>query len=206
MVPLMLLGLLCIPTLPADEAVNVSARLDAENLLVGEPYEILVEFNMADGWSASGAGIPHPILQILVPASAKLAGDTLRSQKELSGNEFLRAPYERLIDEQPMRVQFRLTKEPAPGESFEFNVLAYVSRSDEDDSWFVRRRLKLPLAPGAESKEVSVDRSDWGKTKLLQLGDKATSFILPRADGSKVKLRDYRGKKNVVVTTYRAHW
>ena len=206
MVPLLVLGLLCIPMQPANEAVSISAKLDAENLPVGGPYEILVEFKLADGWSASEAGMPHPILQILVPESAKLEGEALRSQKELSGNEFLRAPYERLIDEQPTRVEFRLTKEPESGESFEFNVLAYVSRSDEDDSWFVRRRLALPLAPGAESKEASSDPSDWGKTKLLQLGDKAASFILPRADGSKVKLRDYRGKKNVVVTTYRAHW
>ncbi len=48
--------------------------------------------------------------------------------------------------------------------------------------------------------------SKWGKNQLLKIGDKAAAFMLPRADGEKVGLKQYRGKKNVIVTTYRAHW
>jgi hypothetical protein len=64
----------------------------------------------------------------------------------------------------------------------------------------------LPLKPYAKGKAVGAAPSTWGWHKSLQLGDPATPFTLPRADGTKVNLADYRGKKNVIVTTYRAFW
>ena len=55
--------------------------------------------------------------------------------------------------------------------------------------------------------EVPATTSKWGvDEKLLQIGDKATDFVLPRADGSEVALEPYLGEKNIIVTTYRAHW
>lgn len=206
MVQLMGLAVVLLGADSAEEAVHVSARLVGSSLEVGGHYEIEVGFDVSDGWSASEAGMPHAILQIEVPKAAKLDGEVLRTQGELSKNEYLQAPYELLMEENPTRVGFTLKREPEAGERFSFNVLAYVSREGEEDSWFVRRRLELDLSGQAEGVVVSAERSDWGRGRLLQLGDKASAFTLPRADGSKVSLRGFRGKKNVVVSTYRAHW
>lgn len=206
MVQLMGLAVLLLGADSAEAAVGVSARLNASSLEAGGNYEIELGFDVSEGWSASEAGMPHAILQIEVPKSVKLAGEVLKTQRELGKNEYLQAPYELLIEENPTRVAFTLKREPEAGERFSFNVLAYVSREDEEDSWFVRRRLELALSAQAEGAVVSAERSDWGRGRLLQLGDKASAFTLPRADGSKVSLRGFRGKKNVVVSTYRAHW
>ena len=64
----------------------------------------------------------------------------------------------------------------------------------------------LPLEPGATATEGSANESDWGKGDFLKIGDKAEPFELPRADGSTLSLGEYLGKKNVIVTTYRAFW
>jgi peroxiredoxin len=53
--------------------------------------------------------------------------------------------------------------------------------------------------------EVAPTRSEWGQTQTLQIGDKAEKFALP-SKGSKVSLKKYLGKKNVIVNTYRAFW
>lgn len=206
MVQLMGLAVLLLGADSAEEAVQVSARLVGSSLEVGGHYEIELGFDVSEGWSASESGMAHAILQIDVPKSVKLDGEVLKGQKELSKNEYLQAPYERLIEENPTRVGFRVKREPEAGERFRFNVLAYVSREGEEDSWLVRRRLELDLSGQAEGVVVSAERSDWGRGRLLQIGDKASAFTLPRADGSKVSLRGFRGKKNVVVSTYRAHW
>ena len=74
-------------------------------------------------------------------------------------------------------------------------------------SWRFAQRFELPLEPGVEAEEVAADESSWGvDEELLQIGDKAVDFELPRADGTTVKLSDYLGKKNIIVTTYRAFW
>ena len=41
---------------------------------------------------------------------------------------------------------------------------------------------------------------------VLQIGDRADAFTLARADGTTISLADYKGKKNVLITTYRAFW
>lgn len=189
-----------------EDAVGVSAVLRAEVLEVGQDYEIEVEVRIGEGYSASTAGIPQPLLQIDVPPSAKLLGKVLQDYQELAKNEFLQAPFERLIKDGTERVRFKLIREPEEGDEFQMNVLAYVGQEGGDDSWFVRKRIALPVAANAASTPAPAAPSGWGKGNLLQIGDKAPSFILPRADDSKVKLRDFRGEKNVIVTTYRAHW
>ena len=42
--------------------------------------------------------------------------------------------------------------------------------------------------------------------KLLKIGDKAPAFNLPRPDGTAFDVSQWLGKKNVIVTTYRAFW
>jgi len=45
------------------------------------------------------------------------------------------------------------------------------------------------------------------ETKTLKVGDEAPDFALPsHLGGDKVKLSDYRGKKNVVIAFYPLDW
>ncbi len=188
-----------------DDAVTVSARLDAPSLSVGQKYEIILDVKFKKGWSGGRAGIKAPILQIDVPPSVKLTGKVLESYRELSRNEFLQEPFERLAKKRRERIGFELIKEPKPGEAFGLSFLSYASESP-DDAWFIRRRLSLPVAPKATSTPDSAANSRWGQSDVLQIGDEAPDFALPRADGSTVTLAQFRGKKNVIITTYRAHW
>ena len=97
--------------------------------------------------------------------------------------------------------------EPAPDERFGLNLLGYVSTRPGEDDAFLRRRLELAVAPGAAGETVSAENSHWGADEgLLNIGDRAALFDLPRADGSRVALEQFLGDKNIVVTTYRAHW
>lgn len=197
--------LLSAADLPKD-VISVSARIEADSLEVGKEYEIAVDVQMKDGWSASDSGIPNAILQIKVPRSIQLDGKVLETQQELSQNEFLRAPFERLIKQNPTRIRFKLLREPKQNDYLRFNVLAYVHSSDGDDHWFARRRYRMRIEPGATASRVSTKRSSWGVGKELQLEDEAVPFDLPRADGTTVSLKRYLGKKNIIVTTYRAFW
>jgi hypothetical protein len=88
------------------------------------------------------------------------------------------------------------------------NVIAYVSRPGSEDAYFVRRRLHLPLRPGAAAEPADAAVSDWGDaTSGLQIGAPAAPFALPRADGTTVSLSDaLQAGKHVIVTTYRAFW
>ena len=202
---LILVPLLYGSTPGSNDEVTIDARIEADRLEVGQEYEIVLDVRFKTNLSASGAGMPAPILQIQTPQSVRLSGKVLRSYKELSRNEFLQAPFERLIKDAPTRVPFTVVREPAPEDQFSLNVLAYVSNGKETS--FVRRRLTLPVRASATAKEADPNTSDWGVNKrLLQLGDKAALFELPRADGSTVSLARYLGRKNVVVTTYRAFW
>lgn len=196
--------LFAIAQLPED-AIGVSVRLDASELTVGEEYEITLDITLKDGWSISTAGIEGAILQIDAPRSIKLSGKVLKSQKELSKNEYLAAPYERLVAEFPVHIEFTLKKKPKENDRIAFNVLAYAS-AGSDEVYFVRKRLELALAPGAKAVEVEASTSDWGRGDGLQIGDKAKKFKLPKADGGKVNLKKLLGKSNIIVTTYRAHW
>ena len=189
-----------------QDALEISIALPDTPLEVGGEYEIRVEITPRTGWSSSDSGIPKPILQIKAPKAVELSGKRLTRQRDLARNEFLQAPFERLIDDGAARVAFKLRRAPKPDDVFAFNVLAYVSRNGDDDRWFVRKRFELPLRAGASATSVAVEPSDWGANRELQLGDKAAMFSLPRADGKKVVLRKLLGKKNIVITTYRAFW
>jgi len=190
---------------PPAEVMRVSARIDAESLDVGKEYALVVRTSFAQGVSASGAGIPLPLIQLQVPASVKLVGKELTSLKELSKNEFLHAPYERVMRGHEDRIKFTVTAAARPGDAIAINVMAYVSDESANDAWFIRRRLNVPLSPGAESHEADANDSTWGADQTLKIGDAADDFALPQGDGATVSLKDFRGKF-VVACTYRAHW
>lgn len=189
-----------------DDAFVVTATLAADTLEVGGDYEIVIEVKLKEGWSASDSGIPKPMLQIDVPKCVKLSGKVLKDFRELSRNEFLQEPYERLITDGKSTVRFKLTRKPGANDSIALNVMAYLSDDPKNNAYYVRRRLELPLEPGAVAQAGDASKSDWGKQKVLQIGDKAKVFSLPQADGKKIKLRTYLGKKNILITTYRAYW
>jgi len=189
-----------------NEMLTTSARLDTDALELGGEYEIVLSAASKEGYSTTEAGIPGVILQIDVPPSVRLSGQVLKSHEELKRNEFLREPFERLLKETPARIGFKLIKRPQVDEAIGLNLLAYVGPSTGDGGWFVRQRLMLPLTPNAEARIVPNTESSWGQQKTLRIGATAAAFSLPRADGSKVSLDQYRGEKNVVVMTYRAHW
>lgn len=188
------------------DSLAIDARLAAEELTKGGEYEIVIKVKVNHNWSASESGLKTPLLQIKVPRCAKLVGKVLKEYRELSRNEFLRAPYEQFIKNGEARIRFKLTREPSADDAFAFNVLAYVYSEESESHSFVRRRIELPVAPGAVAEPVESTPSDWGRVKVLQLGDKAPVWVLPRADGTKLVLRRLLGKKNVIITTYRAHW
>ncbi len=199
---LLLCGILAAPVPTPVDAMTISARVEEGS----RAHDIVLEVRFKEGWNGSGAGVPAPILQIDVPAAARLTGRVLKSHRELARNDFLQEPFEQLLKGSTARVGFRLPDESAPGEAFGLNVLVYLSREGTDDAWFVRQRLELPVAPGSTAHSVSAATSDWGEEELLQIGDQAAPFSLHRADGTTLALSEYLGKKNIIVTTYRAHW
>ena len=206
MSPTFLLALALLPGAPSDD-IYLTAAIDAESLEVGAKYEIFFEFEFAEGLSAGEAGIPAPFLQIDVPDSIELTGRVLSTHRELSRNEFIQEPYERLVKETPTTIGFEILREPDPDERIGLNVTGYVRSSDGERTFFVRRRLELPIAPRAVAVDADPKNSDWGADDaLLQIGDEAASFTLPRADASTLDPADVLGKKNVIVTTYRAYW
>ncbi len=197
---------LLLASLPGD-AFNASATLVADKLEVGQKYYIALDIKLSDKALTSKAGIPSPILQIQVPPSVELTGKVLSTYKELASNEFLQQPFERMVKPRKNKIRFKLIKQPAANERIFLNLVAYVNPDRKDDeNYFIRRRLSIALTPGAVAEVVSPDVSDWSVEGSLQIGDEAALFELPKADGSKVALKDYLGKKNVVVTTYRAFW
>jgi hypothetical protein len=146
------------------------------------------------------------MVEIEVPASVELSGKVLESFDELKKNEFLRAPFERLLQKPQTSIGFRLTSPPAKDARIEFNFLAYVSKDPAENGWFVRKRLALPIVAGATAVEVSPRVSRAGASDTLQLGDEASSFELPEAEGDFVEFDQYLYERNIIVTTYRAFW
>jgi len=189
------------------ERIAISAQMSGEPLAVGRLSSFTVHFSLANGASASESGVPSPILQLDVPPSVKLAGKVLETYDELAKNEFLAAPYERLLRGDGASIEFELLAEPEPGASIGVIILAYVSEKEGTNPVFVRRRLELPVVPGVEARPGDDRDSHWGiDENLLQIGDLAASFDLPRADGSRLALEDVLHEQNVLVTTYRAYW
>lgn len=136
MLQILTLSLVVLGAQPPVDVLAVSPKLEADALTIGPEYEIVLRVAIKDGWPASGAGVPAPLLQIDAPPAVKLSGKTLSSYQELSRNEFLQAPFEH----------------------------------------------------------------------LLQIGDVAADFSLSKAFDPPPSLGQYLGQKNIVVTTYRAHW
>ena len=106
------------------------------------------------GWAPTGASqqqrgnrrrrrrILEPIMQIQVPKSVELEGRILKTHRELANAEFLRKPYERVVTGGKNAIRFKLASVPKEGDKIVFNLIAYVSREDSDDSWFVGSAMK----------------------------------------------------------------
>lgn len=192
---------------PPGDVLSISATLEADQLAVGSNYEIVLKVEIKEGWSAAAAGVPSPLVQIDVPPSVELSGKVLTSQRELSRNEFLEAPFERLLKSEEEHIGFSLVKAPGAKEQIGLNIMAYVSQDPTVDSFFIRRRFALDVKPRAQAVSVVAAQSDWGIDKhLLQIGDPAEDFSLPKAFDPPIGLGNYLGQKNIIVTTYRAHW
>lgn len=189
-----------------DDLMTVTARMPDGPLVSGEEYAFTLSIEFKKGIAIPKAGLPAPILQLDVPSSVRLVGKVLTEHGELAKNEFLHAPFERLVDESPAKIVFRLVGDPAADDRIAFNVLAYVKGKTEAEFWFVRKRFELPIRGGAEAVAVDPTVSTWGDSELLSIGARAAPFLLPSAAGPKVSLESYLGRKNVLVTTYRAHW
>ncbi|MBT8485094.1 MAG: hypothetical protein KJO43_05910 [Phycisphaerae bacterium] len=184
----------------------VTVRLPETPLEPGVSHRLHVDIDVAEGWSATTAGIPGIFIQLDVPSSARLEGKILESRRALARNEFLIAPFERLVEPGPTEIAFTLDRTPDAAERFGVNVVGYL-RDPDGRAHFIRHRFELPLAPGAEGVGVDPKKTSWGGERGgLQVGDRADDFSLPRADGTRIALRDYRDRKHVIVTTYRAHW
>ncbi|MFT7677250.1 MAG: hypothetical protein ACI8QC_001228 [Planctomycetota bacterium] len=204
LIPL-LLALAGIPSI--QEPVLVSATVETEAFAVGSSYEILFNVQFPDAVVASKSGVPAPFLQIDVPPSVKLLGKSLVTFKELSQNEFVQLPYERLLTDPKSVIPFELIGTPAKGETIGLNLVAYVSLDDGSKPYFMRRRFELPLVAGSPAVEVKPTKSTWGiDVDLLQIGDELEPFALPLADGTEFDVSQWIGKKNIIITTYRAHW
>ncbi len=192
---------------PPGDVLSISATLDADELTVGSNYEIVLKVEIKEGWSAAAAGVPAPLVQIDVPPSVELSGKVLTSQRELRRNEYLQAPFERLLKSEEEHIGFSLVKAPGAKEQIALNIMAYVSQDPTVDSFFIRRRFTLDVKPRAQAVGVVAAQSDWGIDKhLLQIGDPAEDFSLPKAFDPPIGLGNYLGQKNIIVTTYRAHW
>lgn len=123
MLQILTLSLVVLGAQPPVDVLAVSAELEVDALTVGPEYDIVLRVAIKDGWSASGDGVPAPLLQIDAPPAVKLSGKHLTSFKELSRNEFLQAPFERLLKAKEERVQFTLIRPPGQGEQISLNVM-----------------------------------------------------------------------------------
>lgn len=202
------------PPTAGPEALTITATMPEAAPAGGTTFEVAIDVALGDGWTASDAGIPKPILQIDAPDGVVPVGAEPADFRAYSRNEFLDTPWERLLDPGVTAIAFRVESEPAADTTIAFNVIAYlvppgVERPKDAppaDAWFVRRRAEVPLTAGATATATTqATVSTWGPDDRLQIGDMAPDFTLPRADGTTVTLSALRGK-NVIVSTYRAFW
>jgi hypothetical protein len=191
----------------AQGPMTVRATIAEEALTVGRPFTVELGIDYAEGWSGDDGGVPGAIVQLDVPDSVRPVGRVLTEFRELSRNEFLQAPYERLVRGDEASIELTLVGEPGDDDRIGVNVIAYLT-NDDGRAVFARRRVELPVAAGAEgSADNQALRSDWGTEAAgLQIGEKAPDFTLPRADGSTLTLSERLGEGSVIVTTYRAFW
>ena len=202
------LALLVAAGQPADGPVNLSARLMTDSLAAGQTHRIALTATLAEGWVFPEArtAIRGFIVQVDVPRAATLAGEVLTDPRMLARNEFLQAPYERLVEAGETSIEFTVSAPPAAGEAFGLNIVAYIQKAGTDEHRFIRRRLELPLKAQAVATEGDAGNTHWGAADTLHVGDKADSFALPQFGGAMVDLKDFLGDRNIIITTYRAHW
>lgn len=184
--------------------LGATANIRARKLSPGREYVISLKLDIPK--DTGDSGVPNPLLQLEVPDCVKLNGKHLTTYKELARNEFLQKPYEQVLKRPTNKIRFKLLKEPNTGDAINLNIIAYVSDSNGENMQFIRTRLTLPIAPGAVSTPADAPSSQWGTQDLIQIGDEAPDFKLPSLTTGSTTLSKYRGKKNVIITTYRAHW
>ncbi len=189
-----------------DNAVQVSAKIISRDWGAGQRGQIVIEVITGDGWSTTETGLSAPLLQIHAPPNVKLLGKVLTSMTDLKNNEYIHSPYEKLLKESRTRLSFVIEQWPNMAEEFGLTVLGYVNRKGDNTGYFFRKRLALPLKPDARAREVAATDSTWGTLDVLNIGDKADDFKITSFQDRSVTLSHYLGKKNVIVSTYRAYW
>jgi hypothetical protein len=197
--------LLAIGTL--DGPLTVDATISSEPLEVDATFTIDVSMTPGEGWSASDAGLPGYIVQLGVPASVVPDGKILTEHRDLARNEYLQAPYERLVKGNSTSIAMKLLAEPGQGHTIAINVLGYMTAED-GQAVFALRRVELPVRAGASGTATTqATTSDWGTdTAGLQIGDHAPDLTLPHADGSTVSTADLHANGPLFMLTYRAFW
>ncbi|HNO78801.1 MAG TPA: hypothetical protein PKN33_12145 [Phycisphaerae bacterium] len=203
----MSMPMLCIMALGIVQpnAVEISARIDATDLHVGQSYTLTLNWDIASNSSVDQAGIPVPLIQIDVPKSVELVGKVLNEHKELAKNEFLRAPFERALESKSSNIDFKLIAAPKDSDQIAINFIAYATLEDGSVR-FIRKRIAVPVIAEGGGKEVAIGDASWGDNSLVKIGEKVKGVSLPQADGTQVDLGEMIGKSNIVLTTYRAFW
>lgn len=203
---------------PGTDDFPVHATLTASELEVGGRYsfEVAVELggdiNVEFPWSTAYRlqGERRPILLIDAPDCVRLEGappDVLDTPDDFQVS-YLHFPFGRRMLTKQVTVEFELIAEPGPDDTLGINVVGYLGTmgtDTRDDSRFVRRRLELPLTPGAQTRSDGrpAARSSWGEDRTLQIGDPFPALSLPDNEGRTVDLAEWVGKRSVLVTVYR---
>lgn len=193
-----------------SERVHVSATLRE----AGVVHEAVVTLSLDEGVSARDSGIPGFIVQLDVPDGVELIGERVLTFEALRDNEFLMEPWERLVEEAELVVPLRLSPDASAGATLGINVVGYLSSATGEDDAFLRRRLELPLEPGATATTGDPRRTTWGPfggelaaPAPLAIGDPMPPITLPRlgsdAPGSTAPLL---GSTSFLLVTYRGHW
>ena len=190
---------------PPDDVFRASARIDGK-IEQGAAARLIVDIDVKPGWSIAKAGVANAIIQVDAPSCVTLVGERAKTKKQLAKAGFIRRPEERLAEGRSTEFDFKQLSPCDGNDEITINILAYLSPPGGADAWFIRRRIALPVETGAKSHAVDATRSDWGVGDELQLGNKASLMKLPKADGTLVDLARDLGKKNIVITTYRAYW
>lgn len=198
---------LVVAAAPDAPPLRASASMTRVPMAVGGDYTFTLQIDLDDAWSASGAGVPSPLVQIDVPPSIELAGRVLATYREQANNEFVVLPFERAAQVGATEIGFRLVGAPAPGETIGLSVVAYLA-DGEGGAQFLRQRIELPVEAGAGAAGVLwPQRSTWSALEdVLDIGDPMENVTLSRADGSPLRLADLAGRGPLIITTYRAFW
>lgn len=200
-----------------DPMLRISARMPDGAMSPGEVYEFTVALEVGDadaerfGWTLDEPDRSiqrgRPILQIDVPDSIELteSGPADAASPEDVLTSYLGMPYGRRLLTAETTIAFRLTREPEADDVIGLNVIAYLGDGSREDARFVRRRVHLPVSPGAKAIAADPSDSSWGTANHLHISDVAEDFTLPGTDGESVTLSSLRGQ-TVIVTTYRGQW